>query len=160
MSNAGAEPGWIADTPWRSRSLVLMAGLSIAGLIGIWVCYGGCRDADRWATQLNWILGAIACAGIAVLGMFSWLLAGLRAVRAEKRYVTRNLMPILPRRGRADGPSAPGELGYWADARMKRYHLSTCLLVRGKHPFSMSLDELAATGRTACGVCLPLERVS
>src|SRR5919108_5167514 len=79
------------DAPWRKGDLLRAAGLAavgLAGLAGAW--YAGSSKAD-WADMLPWASVGVSATSVAVLGLVSWLLTGLRRVRRLRREV----LPLL-----------------------------------------------------------------
>ena len=145
------------DAPWRTGDLLRTAGLAalgLAGLAGSW--YAGSGQAD-WADVLPWASLGVAATSVAVLGLVSWLVAGMRRVRRLRREV----LPLLQARAAvrpsarpaAQRPAALTVNGYVSAPGMTRFHLATCPLARGKPVRPLRRDDAEADGLVACGVC-------
>jgi hypothetical protein len=145
------------DAPWRTGDLLragVLAALGLAGLAGAW--YAGSGQAD-WAEVLPWVSLGVAATSVAVLGLVSWLVAGLRRVRQLRR----DVLPLLRARAAlrpsarpaAQRPAALNGNGYVSAPGMTRFHLATCPLASGKPVHPLRPDDAEADGLVACGVC-------
>ena len=141
------------DAPWRSGDLLASAGLAGVGLAGLVLSwYGGSSRAD-WADELPWAcLGAVATT-IAVLGLVTWLAAGLRRVRGLRREVLPMVQAAALRHSPRPvaAPSAVG--GFVAAPGMTRFHRPTCPLATGKPVEPLRRDQLDGAGLVPCEVC-------
>jgi hypothetical protein len=146
------------DAPWRRGDLLRAAGLAafgLAGLAGAW--YAGSGQAD-WADVLPWASLGVAATSVAVLGLVSWLVAGLRRVRRLRREVLPLLQATAAQRSSANPAttqrsSAFNANGYVSAPGMTRFHLATCPLASGKPVRPLRRDAALADGLVACGVC-------
>jgi hypothetical protein len=146
------------DAPWRRGDLLRAAGLSalgLAGLGGAWYAGGGQAD---WADVLPWASLGVAATSVAVLGLVSWLVAGLRRVRRLRAEVLPLLQAMAARRPSARpatvqrAASLNGN-GYVSAPGMTRFHVATCPLASGKPVRPLRRDAALADGLVACGVC-------
>jgi hypothetical protein len=141
------------DAPWRKGDLVRSAGLAAVGLTGLtgaW--YAGSDQAD-WADVLPWASLGVAATSVAVLGLVSWLLAGLRRVRRLRREVLPLLQATTAVRPAGPRDAAPATNGFVSAPGMTRFHLATCPLASGKPVRPLRRDAALADGLVACGVC-------
>jgi len=152
------------DAPWRKGDFLRaagLAGLGLAGLAGTW--YAGAGEAD-WADALPWASLGVAATSLSVLGLVTWLVAGLRRVRRLRAEVLPLLQVRAARRTSVQGsparpsaaPRRAGSLaanGYVSAPGMTRFHLATCPLASGKPVRPLRLDAALADGLVACGVC-------
>ena len=150
------------DAPWRKHDLLRAAGLAavgLAGLAGAW--YAGSGQAD-WPDVLPWASLGVAATSLAVLGLVSWMAAGMRRVRRLRREILPLLQAAAAQRSSAQGLSArpATELHALASANgfvsapgMTRYHLPTCPLATGKPVSPLRSDDAEVEGLVACGVC-------
>jgi hypothetical protein len=145
------------DAPWRRGDLLRAAALVALGLVGLagsW--YAGSGQAD-WADVLPWASLGVAATSVAVLGLVSWLVAGLRRVRRLRGEV----LPVLQARAAlrpstrpaAQRPAALTANGIVSAPGMTRFHLATCPLATGKPVRPLRRDAALADGLVACGVC-------
>jgi len=146
------------DAPWRRGDLLRAAGLAavgLAGLTGAW--YAGSGQAD-WADVLPWASLGVAATSVAVLGLVSWLVAGLRRVRRLRA----DVLPLLTSTAARRQSTRPGAMqpsaafaanGYVSAPGMTRFHLATCPLASGKPVRPLRRDDAEADGLVACGVC-------
>lgn len=145
------------DAPWRKRDLLRAAGLAavgLAGLGGAW--YAGSDQAD-WADVLPWASLGVAATAVAVLGLVSWMTAGLRRVRRLRREILPSLQAVAALRPSARPATELHALGstngFVSAPGMTRYHLATCPLATGKPIRPLRRDDAEADGLVACGVC-------
>jgi hypothetical protein len=145
------------DAPWRTGDLLgaaVLAALGVAGLAASW--YAGSSQAD-WADVLPWASLGVVATSVAVVGLVSWLVAGLRRVRRLRREVllllqaTAALRPSA--RPAAQRPAAVPTNGFVSAPGMTRFHLATCPLATGKPVRPLRRDDAEADGLVACGVC-------
>lgn len=141
-------------SPWRRRDAVLCGLLAVLGVAGIAGCWFGATDEVVWREQTRWVIGAIVCTGLVVLGGGLWVLIGMRRVRQGFRDLRRDQRAALGltrvRAGAAAGvPEVDGALV--TAGQMTRAHRADCLLLRGKQVVPVPLADLAKYGR--CGVC-------
>ena len=150
------------DAPWRKSDLLRAVGLAavgLAGLAGTW--YVGSDQAD-WADVLPWASLGAAATSFAVLGLVSWIAAGMRRVRRLRGEVLPLLQAAAAQRSSVQRSSAhpATELhalcsanGFVSAPGMTRYHLPNCPLVTGKPVQPLRRDAALADGLVACGVC-------
>jgi 4-amino-4-deoxy-L-arabinose transferase-like glycosyltransferase len=146
-----------ADAPWRTGDLLLAAGLAAAGLTGLALTWYGASDQPDWADQLPWASLGVAATTIALLGLVSWLVAGLRRVRRLRREV----LPLLaanaaPRRSASGAAVTAIGTALVTAPGMTRYHRPACPLAAGKPVQSVRPvrpDEADGAGLVPCGVC-------
>lgn len=143
------------ELPWRKRDLVRVAVLVVLGAVGLGLCYFIVSGEPDPATQLRWTVGAIGATAIGALGMVGWLLAGVRAVRAEKRVVVEELLlRNAPLARSQPAPRAAGGASVFVSAsNMTKYHGPDCPLARSKSLHEVTVDEIARAGLAPCGVC-------
>ena len=140
------------DAPWRTGDLLRAAGLAGAGLAGLAVAWYGASGRADWADELPWVSAAAAATTVAVLGLVSWMAAGLRRVRELRREVLPLIQAVAtaPRSSQPDNvPSAVD--GFVAAPGMTRFHLPTCPLTTGKPVRPVGNGD--ADGLVPCGVC-------
>jgi len=143
-----------ADAPWRTADLLRAAGLAAAGLTGLALTWYGASDQPDWADQLPWASLGVAATAIALLGLVSWLLAGLRRVRRLRREV----LPLLaasaaPRRSVSAAAVTPIGAALVTAPGMTRFHRPACPLAAGKPVQPVRPDDAVGAGLVPCGVC-------
>lgn len=119
--------------PWSLqdlRRLVRTFAVGLTGLVVAWLVASGTTDLVH---QEYAVAGGIVATAVAVTGLAGWLLAGVRALRAERAQSLPQIRELIARRSpetapvpaqAVDGPvTAPG---------MTHYHDAACLMVRGK----------------------------
>ena len=140
------------DAPWRTGDLLraaVLAGVGLAGLALAW--YGASGRAD-WADELPSVCAGAAGAAVAVLGLVSWLAAGLRRVRRLRREVLPLVQAAATRRQAAGTTTVPSAVdGFVAAPGMTRFHRPTCPLTTGKPVRPVRRGD--AGGLVPCGVC-------
>ncbi|HEY4409677.1 MAG TPA: hypothetical protein VGO87_07330 [Acidimicrobiia bacterium] len=142
-----------ADAPWRLGDLARAGGLAGVGLAGLALSwYGGSGRAD-WADELPWACLGVAATAVAVIGLVTWLTAGLRRVRRLRREVLPMVQAAAVRRspGPVATPSAGG--GFVTAPGMTRFHRPTCPLATGKPVQPLRVDDVDGAGLVPCGVC-------
>jgi hypothetical protein len=144
------------DAPWRAGDLLraaVLAALGLVGLAGSW--YAGSGQAD-WADALPWASFGVAATSVAVLGLVSWLVAGLRRVRrlrCEVLPLLQAVAAVRPSARPAAQRSALTANGIVSAPGMTRFHLATCPLATGKPVRPLRRDDAEADGLVPCGVC-------
>ena len=143
-----------ADAPWRTGDLLRATGLAAAGLTGLALTWYGASDQPDWADQLPWASLGVAATTIALLGLVSWLVAGLRRVRRLRREV----LPLLaasaaPRRSASGAAVTAIGTALVTAPGMTRYHRPACPLAAGKPVQPVRPDEADGAGLVPCGVC-------
>ena len=143
------------DAPGRKGDLLraaALAGLGLAGLAATW--YAGSGQAD-WADVLPWASLGVAATSLAVFGLVSWLVAGLRRVRRLRREV----LPLLKAMAAQAAP-ATAQLSaaftaktYVVAPGMTRFHVAGCALASGKPVRPLAAADAEAGGLVPCGVC-------
>jgi len=142
-----------ADAPWRPGDLAraaLLAGVGLAGLGLSW--YGGSGRAD-WADELPWACLGAAATAVAVLGLVSWLTAGLRRVRRLRREVLPLVQAAALRHSPRPAAASPAGGGFVTAPGMTRFHRPTCPLAAGKPVQPVRVDDIDRAGLVPCGVC-------
>jgi hypothetical protein len=139
------------DAPWRTGDLVRAAGLAAAGLTGLSLTWYGASAQPDWADQLPWASLGVAATTIALLGLVSWLVAGLRRVHRLRREV----LPLLaasaaPRRSASAAAVTPIGTALVTAPGMTRFHRPACPLAAGKPVQPVEAD---SAGLVPCGVC-------
>lgn len=141
-------------SPWRRRDAVLCGLLALLGVAGIAGCWFGATDEVVWREQTGWVIGAIFCTGLVVLGGGLWVLIGMRRVRQGFRDLRRDQRAALGLTRVRPGAAAEAPVGDGAlvtAGQMTRVHRAGCLLLRGKQAVPVPLADLDSYGR--CGVC-------
>jgi hypothetical protein len=141
------------------------AGLAAAGLTGLALTWYGASDQPDWPDQLPWASLGVAATTVALLGLVTWLLAGLRRVRRLRREVLPLLAAGAERR-RSAGASGVAPTGAALGAfvgqdpvrlvtapGMTRFHRPACPLAAGKPVLPVQPDEADGAGLVPCGVC-------
>jgi hypothetical protein len=160
------------DSPWAERDLIRSTGLLAVGLIVLAICWYGVSGEANFHRQIVWIAAASGGIVVAVIGLASWLLAGLRTVHNEMHEVAEAVRvavlgdsPAMPvdydefadlDGADLDGPEAARperEAIYVIGAGMTRVHLPSCRLVRGKLASEVSRSDIEARGLRYCEVC-------
>ena len=156
-ADAGAEP----THPWTLhdlRRLVRSLAVSITALAVAWLFASG---TTRLSYQEYAIAGAIVGTAVAVAGLTGWLLAGVRALRAERARALTQVRAVLSQRAPAQEerslglPEQPAVGGAVSAPGMSRYHDSACLMVRGKPVHEVLAAEAAALA--PCPICVATE---
>lgn len=142
------------EAPWRSGDLLLAAGLAGAGLAGLALTWYGASGQADWADELPRASVGVAATTVAVLGLVSWLMAGLRRVRRLRRevlpllragaVVRHSARPVVASLAGSPFVTAPG---------MTRFHRPTCPLAAGKPVHPLRRDEANGAGLVPCGMC-------
>jgi hypothetical protein len=142
-----------AQVPWGLRDARALFFLTCGGLGALFLSWWAASGTGKLNRQITWMVVAIA--GIVVIGAgnFLWLLAGRRAVGARRRTLLERLealdADVLSPTRDVVGPSST----YVAVAGSARYHLPSCLLVRGKAV--SPIDPKKRRGAKPCEMCLP-----
>jgi hypothetical protein len=146
-------PSTSPDQPWtlsdfRTSFFATAIG---GGLLALaWWQASGTGDLDDQAT---WSALGVLATVVLVVGFFSWVWSGRRAVRGRRRALFDELLATeLP----ADSTAELATADLVAIAGSKRYHRADCLLVAGK-----PVRRVAATRRATrrpCEMCEPMER--
>jgi hypothetical protein len=146
-----------ADAPWRTGDLLRAAGLAAAGITGLVLTWYSASDQPDWPDQLPWASLGVAATTVALLGLVSWLVAGLRRVRRLRREV----LPLLgaqaqagaaPRSAGAASVTPVGTALVTAPG-MTRFHRPACPLAAGKPVQPVLADDAVGAGLVSCGVC-------
>lgn len=144
----GVLGGRINGSPWIKRNLAFLLLWQGVGLIGIAITWIGSSGEVNFRDQTLWTAYAVLAVVIAAAGGAHFLMTGLVAVARERREV-RDLVAL----SYARTPSqAAGGSSVVTAAGMRRYHLASCDVVRGKHTRAVQpgADDLAP-----CGMCQP-----
>jgi hypothetical protein len=139
------------DAPWRSGDLLRAAVIGGAGLAGLVLTWYGASGRADWADELPWVCAGVAATTVAVLGLVSWTVAGLRRVRRLRREVLPLLQAATALRQAARPAAASAVDGFVAAPGMTRFHRPTCPLASGKPVRPVRRGE--AEGLVPCGVC-------
>jgi hypothetical protein len=135
----------------HARALFFMTCGGLGALFLSWWAASGTGKLNR---QITWMFVAIL--GIVVIGAgnFLWLLAGRRAVGARRRTLLEGL-EALDADVLASGTDTTRDDApiYLTIAGSTRYHLPSCLLVRGKA--ASSVDPKKRRGAKPCEMCRP-----
>jgi hypothetical protein len=145
--------------PWARRDAVLPGLLMLAGVIVLVIGWLGISDAVALERQTRWLAVSIVGLIVGGLGMVLWLLAGLTRVNRLRHAVVAAAERRVALAARAaaapDAHAAPA--GFGVAAGMRRYHRSDCLMLQGKTATTGEPADLAKSGLTPCGVCLPTD---
>ena len=143
------------DAPWRSADLLRAAALAGAGLAGLALTWYGAAGRADWVDELPWACAGVAATTVAVLGLVSWLVAGLRRVRRLRCDVlplVQAAAAVRPAvRPAAAAPLADG--GFVTAPGMTRFHRPACPLAAGKPVRPLRPGEAGGAGLVPCGVC-------
>ncbi|HKN39694.1 MAG TPA: hypothetical protein VJ456_11350 [Acidimicrobiia bacterium] len=143
------------DAPWRSADLLRAAALAGAGLAGLALTWSGAAGRADWVDELPWACAGVAATTVAVLGLVSWLVAGLRRVRRLRCDVlplVQAAAAVRPAvRPAAAAPLADG--GFVTAPGMTRFHRPACPLAAGKPVRPLRPGEAGGAGLVPCGVC-------
>jgi hypothetical protein len=155
LASAEARAAFLgADAPWRTGDLLRAGGLAAAGITGLALTWYGAGDQPDWPDQLPWASLGVAATTVALLGLVSWLVAGLRRVRRLRREVLPKLAAGAVRR-RPVGAAAVTPIGtaLVTAPGMTRFHRPACPLAAGKPVQPVRPDEADGAGLVACGMC-------
>jgi hypothetical protein len=113
--------------PWGLADARTSFFTTVGGLGAVLVAWWGASGTGQLDRQTGWTVLGIA--GIIVLGVGNafWLLAGRRAVGTRRA----RLLDVLESLDAGRPAAAPGAT-LVAVAGSKRYHVDSCILVRGK----------------------------
>jgi hypothetical protein len=143
-------PSAPASQPWTlsdARTSFFAAAVGGGLLTLAWWQASGTGDLDHQATWSG--LGVVATV-VLVVGGFSWVSSGRRAVRERRRALFDQLLATeLP-------PDTTAELdaaSFVAVAGSKRYHRTDCLLVAGKPVRRLTAARHGS--RRPCEMCQP-----
>jgi hypothetical protein len=138
-----------AQVPWGLSDARTSFFTTAGGLGAVLLAWWGASGTGQLDRQTGWTVAGIV--GIIVLGMGNafWLLAGRRAVGARRARVLDMLESLGAGRPVGAAPSA----AFVAVAGSNRYHVESCLLVRGK---AVRAVRPSARGRRRpCEMCRP-----
>ena len=142
------------DAPWRPGDLLRAAGLAGVGLGGLAVTWGGASSKPDWPDQLPWASLGAAATTVALLGLITWLAAGLRRVRRLRR----DVLPLVA--AAASGAhstvltsQAAGRDAFVSAPGMTRFHRPACPLAAGKPVQPVPTPEAGGAGLVPCKVC-------
>jgi hypothetical protein len=141
------------EATWRAGDLLRAAGLAGAGLAGLALTWFGASSQADWADELPWASLGVAATTVAVLGLVSWLMVGLRRVRRLRREVLPLLSGAVLRHSAP--PVAPPLAGsaFVTAPGMTRFHRPACPLAAGKPVRPLLPDEADGAGLVLCGMC-------
>jgi hypothetical protein len=146
--------------PWTPADFTRAAVVAGVGLVGTVVCWHQGSGELTYGGEVPWLVGSIASAGVIVLGLVSWLVAGFRTVRLEEHALLCEVVPLVAGRGdveelamRALAESEAGPVQLVTSAGMTRVHRGDCAHMRGKPVEPVSPAQIASRGLTPCGVC-------
>jgi len=142
-----------ADAPWRTGDLLWAGGLAAAGLTGLALTWYGASGQPDWPDQLPWASLGVAATTVALLGLVSWLVAGLRRVRRLRREVVPLLAAAAVLRSARATAVMPIGTAVVAAPGMTRFHRPACPLAAGKPVQPVRPDEADGAGLVPCGVC-------
>lgn len=144
-----------AQVPWAlsdARTTFFTTAGGIAALVMAWWGASGTGKLDR---QVTWMVVGVVAVVVIGVGNFFWLLAGRRAVGVRRNVLLEALDAALPQSTSA--ASIPGVVvagraaSHVTIAGSPRYHVPSCLLVRGKA--TNSVDGAARHDLTPCEMC-------
>jgi hypothetical protein len=138
------------EAPWRTGDLLRAAGLAAAGLTGLALTWYGASDQPDWPDQLPWASLGVAATTVALLGLVSWLVAGLRRVRRLRREVVPLLAAAAVLRSARATAVMPIGTAVVTAPGMTRFHRPACPLAAGKPVQPVRPD---GAGLVPCGVC-------
>jgi hypothetical protein len=146
----------LADSPWRVGDFVRAVARLLLGLIVIIVAWAGASGTLVWRQQVLWTAVGAAGVLVAASGVFMWLLSGFGMVSRERREI-RLVLTARYRRAAIAAPvdrlgSVDADTVVWG-AGMRRYHLTSCDVVKGKRVISLSRDDGRRRGLVPCGMC-------
>lgn len=148
----------LADSPWSVGDLVRVVARLTVGLIVIVVAWAGASGTVVWRRQLIWTGVGMAGVVLAAAGVFMWLLSGIGMVSRERREIrlalTALYTPTAPYPDLDDFRSSGVETFFWG-AGMRRFHLLTCDVVKGKSVKALSREDCGRRGLEPCGMCQP-----
>ena len=136
------------QVPWAMtdmRRLLRTLGLAATGLVLAWTVASGTTHVAR---QGYAIVAGIVAAGAAAAGCAGWLLAGTRAVRAERARLMTEVNALIARR--SPQPQAVPAQGLVTAKGMRHVHDASCPMARGKAVHAVPAEH----SLTACPVCL------
>ena len=143
-----------AQVPWALRDARALFFMTCGGLGALFLSWWAASGTGKLNRQITWMVVAIL--GIIVIGAgnFLWLLAGRRAVGVRRRRLLEGLEALDA------GALVAGAEGASADVPMyvtvpgsARYHLPSCLLVRGKSASPVEGKKRRAA--KPCEMCRP-----
>jgi hypothetical protein len=142
------------DAPWRTGDLLRAAALAGFGLAGVAAAWLGASGRADWADELPWASFGAVATSVAVLGLVTWLVAGLRRVAQLRREVLPLVKVAAARRvaaGRAASTVPAGD--FVVAPGMTRFHAAGCPLASGKPVRLLDAGDAEAAGLVPCGVC-------
>ena len=141
------------DAPWRRGDLLGATGLAGVGLAGLALTWFGASGRADWPDQLPWASVGAAATTVALLGLVTWLVAGLRRVRRLRREVLPLVAAAasLSRNAGAAGAAAGSVLV--SAPGMTRFHRPACPLAAGKPVQPVPTPEAGGAGLVPCKVC-------
>jgi hypothetical protein len=142
----------MSGSPWRFGDLYRLATRAAIGLIGLLVSWAGASTTTDFTTQVVWIGVGVGVLVVSVAGSVAWLVGGFGAVGAERRSI-RNEVRSRWARPELANEDALDPTGLVVGEGMRRYHLSTCDVVRGKEITRVTLSEATKLGFAPCGMC-------
>ncbi|HEV7862665.1 MAG TPA: hypothetical protein VGR20_08195, partial [Acidimicrobiia bacterium] len=95
----------------------------------------------------------VAATTVALLGLVSWLVAGLRRVRRLRHEVFPLLEASAVARRSAGAAATPIGSAFVTAPGMTRFHRPACPLAAGKPVRPVRSDEAQGEGLVPCGVC-------
>lgn len=143
-------------SPWSETEINRLIAILAVALVGIVAAWFGCSGATTWTPQMRWMVLGIGATTLGGAGGVGFVIAGLRATRAERRAVVLSLREIQQVSPYSDDPgtAAPGHELVTGNG-MSHYHRSQCLLARDKDVVVLEPREIGASHLIACEVCEP-----
>jgi hypothetical protein len=147
------------QSPWTAEDLLRWAGLWVVGLVLLGVGWYQASGKGSFGAQVAPTDLAVAGAIVVCVANVVWILNGRRAVGRRMHALLAPIEQLtdlhLSARATAAGESNQNEV-LVAGPGTRHYHRASCQLAAGRNWPALSGVDLAASDRTACGVCRPL----
>lgn len=159
MSPSSARPsaaGGGATVPWALSDARTTFFTTFGGLAGLVLAWWGASGTGKLNRQVTWMVVGIIAVVVIGVGNFFWLLAGRRAVGVRRGVLLDALDVAVPSGSAAlrPGVAVSGRTAaFVAIAGSTRYHVASCLLVRGKP--AAALDAEGTRDLVPCEMCRP-----
>lgn len=143
--------------PWALSDARTTFFTTFGGLAGLVLAWWGASGTGKLDGQVTWMVVGIVAVVVIGVGNFFWLLAGRRAVGVRRGVLLDALDAATPSSASAalrPGVAVSGRTAALVTiAGSTRYHLPSCLLVRGKSAAAVDAD--GARDLVPCEMCRP-----